>query len=267
MIDMFSNSIRYVFFVTLLVLAAAHTPASAQNKGKFVGDLVIKSIKSDADGNSFELIQDFSFIDGGGRTWTAPKGIHLDGASIPSFFWPIVGEPWGEGYREASAIHDHFCRTKSRPWKDVHRAFYEAMLLNNVSSTTAKIMYYAVYRFGPRWTDTKKNFEACLAKFYPDAPSMDIADATTFGSCFGPVPQSVQLTWSPKIYENEAKELIEEISERDLSLEQIENISNENIREKTKYQRFLNKIVEESKSTETDYSGLIDGIKELRLAD
>ena len=57
-------------------------------------------------------------------------------------------------YRDASVIHDYFCdkrRQPRRPWQQVHRVFYEAMRLSGVSVVKAKVMYAAVYRFGPRW--------------------------------------------------------------------------------------------------------------------
>src|SRR5690606_6494125 len=54
-------------------------------------------------------------------------------------------------YRNASVIHDVACDQKQRPWRDVHRAFYTAMLAAQVDPIKAKIMYGAVYQFGPRW--------------------------------------------------------------------------------------------------------------------
>ncbi len=40
---------------------------------------------------------------------------------------------------------------KSQPWKAVHRMFYNAMRCSGVNEIKAKIMYYAVYNFGPCW--------------------------------------------------------------------------------------------------------------------
>jgi hypothetical protein len=93
-------------------------------------------------------------VDPKGKKWDAPKGVTVNGASIPQAFWSIIGGPWDGKYREASVIHDYYCDTRSEPWQDVHRTFYTAMRANGVEEVRAKMMYAAVYRFGPRW-----NFE------------------------------------------------------------------------------------------------------------
>lgn len=36
-------------------------------------------------------------------------------------------------------------------WEDVHLMFYQACRCGGVGETKAKVMYYAVYNFGPRW--------------------------------------------------------------------------------------------------------------------
>lgn len=59
--------------------------------------------------------------------------------------------PFTGAYRQASVIHDYYCETRDRPWKDVHEAFYWASRAGGVGRTKANIMYFAVYRFGPRW--------------------------------------------------------------------------------------------------------------------
>jgi hypothetical protein len=75
----------------------------------------------------------------------------VDGASIPKFAWSIIGGPFEGKYRDASVIHDVACVARSAPWEYVHLVFYYAMLASGVDKTTAKIMYAAVYHFGPRW--------------------------------------------------------------------------------------------------------------------
>lgn len=119
--------------------------------GNFQGPLDIRMHSGSREGT---LLAPFVYIDPRGKSWTAPKGAVVDGASIPKVFWSLVGGPWDDKYREASVVHDYYCDTRSEPWKEVHRAFYEAMLANGVDSTKAKIMYAAVYRFGPRWNFT-----------------------------------------------------------------------------------------------------------------
>lgn len=97
------------------------------------------------------LLEDFVFIDSNGLEWRAKKDSIIDGASIPRFFWRVIGSPFIGLYREPSVIHDVFCQNKSRPAQDVHDCFKEMMLVNGVSDKKAETMYNAVNTFGPRW--------------------------------------------------------------------------------------------------------------------
>jgi hypothetical protein len=98
-----------------------------------------------------KLVEEFSFTDISNVVWTVPAGTVVDGASIPPFFWNTIGPPFVGDYRRASVVHDYYCDQKTRPWKKVHRMFYEASLAGGVNDTKAKIMYAAVYARGPRW--------------------------------------------------------------------------------------------------------------------
>jgi hypothetical protein len=115
---------------------------------EYIGAPFVKFL---ADGRQMQLINQFGFRDNMRRRWIVPAGWVVDGASIPWPLWSIVGGPYEGKYRDASIIHDYFCDVKRRPWEQVHNVFYEAMLASGVSRTTAKWMYLAVYRFGPRW--------------------------------------------------------------------------------------------------------------------
>jgi hypothetical protein len=123
--------------------------ALAQSQyGSFPNNLDIRLSRSEQEAT---LLADFSYIDPGGKRWTVPKGVKLDGASIPRILWTPVGSPWTGQYKEASVIHDYLCEKKTAHWKDVHRLFYTGMLANGVGIIQANIMYATVYRFGPRW--------------------------------------------------------------------------------------------------------------------
>ncbi len=102
-------------------------------------------------GENIRLERDFGYRDSGGRWWPVPRRVVSDGASIPRIFWTPAGGPLDGPYRDAAIVHDYYCQTMSRNWSDVHRMFYEGMLARGVSLTQAKLKYYAVYRFGPRW--------------------------------------------------------------------------------------------------------------------
>ncbi|MBJ7417571.1 MAG: DUF1353 domain-containing protein [Niveispirillum sp.] len=104
------------------------------------------------DGRHMRLKRPFSYLEESGREWPVPMDAIVDGASIPKVLWSLIGGPFEGLYRDASIVHDYYCDERSRPWRETHRAFHDAMLCSGVSDARAKIMYYAVYRFGPRWT-------------------------------------------------------------------------------------------------------------------
>ena len=120
----------------------------SSNCGYFEGDVVASW---DNDGRRMTLREDFSYVDPHDRRWTAPAGSVVDGASIPAAFWTFIGGPFEGQYRKASVVHDVGCHEKTARWEDVHRMFYEACVCGGVDLQTAKLLYYAVYHYGPRW--------------------------------------------------------------------------------------------------------------------
>jgi Protein of unknown function (DUF1353) len=115
--------------------------------GEFMGKLVVSFLP---DGRNVKLEEPFGFVDPRGKRWDVPAGMVSDGASIPQVFW-ITHPPFTGKYRSAAVIHDHYCQTKSQRWQDVHGVFYDAMRAAGVDERTAKVLYAAVYNFGPRW--------------------------------------------------------------------------------------------------------------------
>lgn len=105
-----------------------------------------------SDGRHMQLKRPFAYIAAGGERWAVPAEAIVDGASIPRPFWSVIGGPFEGQYRDASIVHDYYCDEKSRAWKATHRMFYEAMRCSGVGPVQAKVMFYAVYRFGPRWS-------------------------------------------------------------------------------------------------------------------
>jgi hypothetical protein len=115
-----------------------------QFHGRLVGEFL-------DDGRRIKLLMPYSYTDPAGETWTVPAETIVDGASIPQPFWSVIGGPLEGRYRNASVVHDFYCDEKTRPWQAVHRVFFDAMLESGVDELQAKVMYYAVYMFGPRW--------------------------------------------------------------------------------------------------------------------
>ena len=78
-----------------------------------------------------------------------------DGASIPKWAQPIIGDQYDESYLKAAIVHDHYCYKENqvRTWRDTHRMFYDALIDLGVNKIKAKVMYFAVYWKGPKWVN------------------------------------------------------------------------------------------------------------------
>lgn len=103
-------------------------------------------------GHNIKLLIDYKYTDPDGKNWFAPKGTISDGATIPQTFWSVTGGPLDGPYRNAAILHDVACCERTSTWQDVAKMFYNAMRCVDVSEFQAKYMYYAVYHFGPKWT-------------------------------------------------------------------------------------------------------------------
>lgn len=176
--------------------------ASAEQAGRFEGELVLKAL---SDGRNMELVAPFRYVDSHGVAWPVPAGTRVDGASIPSVFWSLLGAPYTGKYREAAVIHDHYCDVRSRHWKAVHRVFLDGMIARGVDRLQAQLMYLAVYRFGPRWDF---DIDACFCKGCP--------------SCANPNLKRVA-RYDPKYNSADFEELRDKLKSGRLSLEQLED--------------------------------------------
>lgn len=103
------------------------------------------------EGRQVRLLEDFIFTDREGKEWRAEKDHVVDGASIPRIFWAATEGPLDGKFRNASIVHDVACDEKKKPWQAVHLCFYEACRCGGVPEHKAKLLYMAVYLFGPRW--------------------------------------------------------------------------------------------------------------------
>ena len=103
------------------------------------------------DGRTMTLLEPFAYVDPAGVRWEAAEGSDVNGASIPRAFWSVIGGPFAGRFRNASVVHDVACVEQTADWRDVHWMFYEACRCGGVAATKAKLMYYAVAHFGPRW--------------------------------------------------------------------------------------------------------------------
>ena len=125
--------------------------------GQFEGRIDVEFLE---DGRLVKLLEDVVYFDPCREKWIASKGAVVDGTSIPQWAWSFIGGPFEGKYRDASVIHDVACDERTRPWPLVHEAFYFAMRARGVSDLKAKVMYAAVYYFGPRWSDPQTRLAA-----------------------------------------------------------------------------------------------------------
>lgn len=109
--------------------------------------------------------QSISFTDARGEVWVVPDRTLTDGASIPTIFEPLIGDRQSRSFLEAAALHDAYCGVgnealetyQTRHWADVHRMFYEALIVSGTPPQRAKTMFAAVYLGGPRWDDPARD--------------------------------------------------------------------------------------------------------------
>lgn len=130
------------------IAAASYHAAQTSQWGNFRGRVVTEWLP---DGRKMRLVEDFAYTDPRGTLWVALKGDTIDGASIPRVFWSYIGGPFEGKYRDASVVHDVACDRKTRTWQSTHLMFYQGVRRGGVGLVSGKIMYGAVYHFGPRW--------------------------------------------------------------------------------------------------------------------
>lgn len=107
----------------------------------------------------FRTARALDFVDAEGREWRAPQATLTDGASIPPYLVPIVGDPTKPEFANAAAVHDAYCGIGNEegtnyhkaPWQSVHRMFYDTLIVGGTPVPRAQLMFAAVWLGGPRW--------------------------------------------------------------------------------------------------------------------
>jgi hypothetical protein len=123
---------------------------------KFIGDVVAKWLKHEGADRKMKLVNKFTFIDSDDTKWVAPIGSIINGTSIPKFLWSTLGSPYVGDYRRASVVHDVECQIRKKPYRKVHRMFYDAMICDGMDKYLSIHMYMAVRLFGPRCNNKGK---------------------------------------------------------------------------------------------------------------
>ena len=78
-----------------------------------------------------------------------PAGYRWNGASVPSFLWPIIGSPFEPRFMAPSLVHDYGYEFGIMPREDLDKIFKKLLLHNGVDEDRAESMYVGV-RIGGR---------------------------------------------------------------------------------------------------------------------
>lgn len=103
------------------------------------------------DGRTMVILNHLTYTEPNGKIWAVYPGEKVNGASIPRFFWRVIGSPFVGRFRRPSVFHDVYCGNKVRECAATHRVFKLMMLCDGVEPMKAEAMYRAVKYFGPRW--------------------------------------------------------------------------------------------------------------------
>ena len=129
--------------------------------------IVYQNFAISTDGDDWYLINDFKVLVGTTYKLVCPEGMRTDGASIPRFFWRVVGTPIASKYVKAAVIHDagysnklEWAYKEDGEWvvedhtrKEVDQLFLALLKDLQVSWWRRNAMYLAVRWFGARnWT-------------------------------------------------------------------------------------------------------------------
>jgi len=143
--------------ILIFLMLITSNPSYARPHGQFLNKVKCEWMVQKGPDREIILLDDFYYIDPSGKRWPASKGSVVNGASIP---WPLwnkwIGPPFVGNYRRASVVHDVACDLREKICASsqiAHRMFYDACLCGGVGKTKAKVMYWAVKAFGPKWGD------------------------------------------------------------------------------------------------------------------
>jgi hypothetical protein len=184
----------------LLAIAAAClcTVAVSADQAGFSGKVVVELLDGIEFAYKLRLLDDFAFTDASGKVWLARKGGILDGESVPRGLYSLGGLPYPSEYRKAAVVHDYFCRVRTEPWRQVHRTFYHASIVEGVSASQAKALYAVIYAGGWRW---EQKGSSCYRSCHAAAAS---------------------LAWEPAVIPAEVQPVLQWIAQQGPTLDEID---------------------------------------------
>jgi hypothetical protein len=147
--------------------AFEHAIGDHMSNGEFSGNPKTMWLSDRGDDRDMQVLEDFWFIDQGGRRWEVAAGTVINGASIPRTLWSSVGSPYTGNYRRAALVHDAALARAGVARAEADAMFYSACLAGGCSQLQAKMLYAGV-RLGA-WASNTQLFAMDPASLVPDA--------------------------------------------------------------------------------------------------
>lgn len=149
----------------------------------------------------FPIASELEFVDGRNKKWVAPVRTLTDGASIPQIFVPIVGDPRDPNFVNAAAVHDAYCGVGNEAgpvyhaatWQEVHRMFYDTLVVGGTPEPKAQLMFAAVWLGGPRWYPNNRRDDTSMDMLPASLQRAALVDTRNFISASEPSLQQLIL--------------------------------------------------------------------------
>lgn len=160
------------FVLLMTVLAVSAVSQAQQSDGaSFDGRVVLEPVGDDPFVPKFRLGEQLVFRQGDGTEWISPSGAILDGRSVPSLFVKMIGHPFESTFRKSAVSYDYAVKSKQQPWEMAQRMFHEALLVEGVSESDAKVMYLLLSGSGTRWAMRGPN--SCFSRCHTDSKELE----------------------------------------------------------------------------------------------
>ena len=193
----FGNRSKALLLLTLAALCSGGLLAAGQPR--FDGRLILEWIEDNQFVAAMRLVEQFSFIQATGKTWTVPVGGVVDGRSLSPLFVRLSGHPFEGGFRKAAVVYDYASKEMSQPWRQAQHMFLEGSVTEGILPIEAKVMYLLLNATGPRWVVRE--------------------DSSCFDQCH---TGDSELAWRPLVDDDPVIALVSWVREDDPSLEEID---------------------------------------------
>ena len=165
-----SRVFGFVLVMTVLAVSAV-SQARESDGATFEGRVVLEPVGDDPFVPEFRLGEQLVFRQGDGTEWISPSGAILDGRSVPSLFVKVIGHPFESTFRKSAVSYDYAVKSKQQPWETAQRMFFDALLVEGVPESDAKVMYLLLSGSGTRWALPGPN--SCFSRCHTDSKELE----------------------------------------------------------------------------------------------